>query len=132
MPPFEPFLIVFVVGILLNTFAKSVLLRYPLASVAIFFVSALTAQLLGSPHVFFYLSVLLSLSIGMQFSNHGLRGTAGRVIVPVVAFIWGLSWFQFPTAYVDISKWLALLIFILFLILSGTKTLNLADEPSKS
>jgi hypothetical protein len=114
MPPFEPFLLVFVAGLLLDLFARTVLLRYLVASAAIFLVSLLTAQMLGSPHVFFYASAMLAIAVDIQRADVHRRADPERWLVPFVAGVWGVAWFGFPGVYADISKWLSLGTFVAF------------------
>ena len=143
MPPFEPLLIVFAAILLLHLFARGLLMRHPIAFSALFLASALAALLLGSPHVFFYGSVLLGIATEIQLADDGARGVFNRFMVPMVVVAWGVAWFGFPSAYADTSKWVALLTFIIFFIAGprtklpaqpnhGSKSEDRIDQPPSS
>ena len=120
MPAFEPFLIVFFGIVLMQLIARRLVLRHLMAFSGVSFVSVLGAQVLGSPHVFFYLGVLLAITIEIQLWTAGFRGIAARAFVPSVILVWVVSLAAFPTKYGDIAKWLMVFVFLIFLVLYAT------------
>jgi hypothetical protein len=129
MPPFEPLLVVFAAILLLHLFARALLMRHPIAFSALFLASGLAALLLGSPHVFFYGSLLLAIGTEIQLADDGARGVFNRFMVPMVVAAWGVVWFGFPSDYVNTSKWVALLTFIIFFIAGLRTRLPVHTEP---